>query len=192
MHNGNAARGIANGSFSTGRYSKYLPPALLDAYQRSQTDNELLAVREDIALLDTLLIGNLSKLDSGESGQAWTLMRKGVDGLELAIDKQDYAGCLKAIRDMRDVIDARVAHYATEEEIRSKLEQRRKLVETERKRLVDMQQMVTAEQAMLLVSGLLDAVRTNVTDRDTLTRIQAEFIRLTRFTSQQRVRDTTE
>lgn len=57
-------------------------------------------------------------------------------------------------------------------------EQRRKLVETERKRLVDMQQMITSEQAATLVAALTDAVRRHVDDPDTLAAIATEFDRL--------------
>lgn len=186
-HGGATPTGIAAPSFKHGRYSKHLPENLIAAYQHANNDHELLGVREDIALLDTLLMDNLTKLDSGESGAAWTLMRKAVDALELAIHKEDYGTVLKTTRDMRDVIDQRIAHYATEQEIRDKLEQRRKLVESERKRMIDMEQVMTAEQAMILVSGLLDAIRRNVQDRAILTAIQAEFIRLTTLGNHQRI-----
>lgn len=63
----------------------------------------------------------------------------------------------------------------TWEAITELTEQRRKLVETERKRLVDMQQMITAEQAAVLVAALTDAVRRHVHDADTLAKISAEF-----------------
>lgn len=54
------------------------------------------------------------------------------------------------------------------------IEQRRRLVETERKRLVDMQQMITTEQAMLLVGALIGIIKARVHDRDTLAAIQSD------------------
>lgn len=63
-------------------------------------------------------------------------------------------------------------------EIVSLIEQRRKLVETERKRLVEMQQMITAEQAAVLIAALTDAVRRHVDDPDALAAIASEFDRL--------------
>ena len=62
-------------------------------------------------------------------------------------------------------------------------EQRRKLVETERKRLVDMQQMITAEQAAVLIAALTDAVRRHVHDPDILAAISREFDRITHRTA---------
>lgn len=55
------------------------------------------------------------------------------------------------------------------------VEQRRKLVESERKRMLQLQQMITAEEAMVLVAQVLDAVRRHVLDRDTLAAIGREF-----------------
>lgn len=52
----------------------------------------------------------------------------------------------------------------TWKEIRAVVHDRRALVETERRRLIDMQQMITGEQAMLLVARLYDSVNRHVRD----------------------------
>jgi len=49
-------------------------------------------------------------------------------------------------------------------EIRAVIHDRRSLVESERKRLVEMQQMITGEQAMLLITRLYDVVNRHVRD----------------------------
>lgn len=41
-------------------------------------------------------------------------------------------------------------------------------MESERKRLVEMQQVITAEQAMTFLGAVVAAIRRYVTDRDTL------------------------
>lgn len=179
MHGGKSLAGIASPTFKTGRWSKHLPQGLLDAHNDIQNDPEIMSVRQDIQLLDALLVMNLKKLDTNESGEAWNIMRKAVDLAEMSYNREDMGGMQKAFRDMRDVIDVRVAHYATEEEIRSKLDQRRKMVETEKKLMLQDERAITAERAMLLVSALLDSVRRHVIDPSTLSAVQADFIRLT-------------
>ena len=63
-------------------------------------------------------------------------------------------------------------------EIGTQLEGLRRLSESESKRLVAMQQMITAEQAMILLSAVVDVVRQNVSDRGVLAAISAGIGRL--------------
>ena len=52
MHGGKSLGGIASPNFKHGGYSKFLPVRLGDNYQEAMADPELLALRDDIALLD--------------------------------------------------------------------------------------------------------------------------------------------
>lgn len=186
-HGGKTPKGVASPNYQTGRYSKYLPARLLERYEESAADGELLALREEIALLDSRLADLLKRVDSGEAGQAWKDAKAAHRKLTLALQTKDTQGMLTAVSELEAAIGKGHGDYLAWNEIQTTLDQRRRLVESERKRLVDMQQMVTSEQAMLLVTALLDAVRKNVHDRDTLTAVQAEFIRLTTQSDRQRL-----
>jgi hypothetical protein len=59
------------------------------------------------------------------------------------------------------------------------LDARRKLVESVRKRLVQLSQMITAEQAMILVTAVISLVKDNVDDQRALARISDGLRRLT-------------
>lgn len=179
IHGGKTPVGIASPAFKHGRLSKHLPTELLAAYQDSQDDPDLLSVRQEIMLMDAMLVSNLKKLDSNESGAAWAAIRKSVEHLQKAFANENYGECLIMMHAMMDVIDARLLHYATESEIRSKIDQRRKLVETEQKILYSETRSLTAEQAMLMVSALLSSIKQNVKDANVLNAIQSEFIRIT-------------
>lgn len=93
---------------------------------------------------------------------------------------------LLALRDEIAITDARIQELLEPEDasavdwpaVQESIEQRRKLVETERKRLVDLQQMMTAEQAMTLLAAVEAVVRKHVDDRDTLANIAADIARL--------------
>lgn len=159
--------------------SRHIPQALVQAYDEAREDTELLAIRDDIAVTEVLLQSALSRLESRESGKAWGLIKKSVDGLQKAFANENYGECMVVVQAMRDVIDENVAHFAAEQEVRDNFELMLKLKQGERKRLTDMQQMVTSERATMLISALLDAVRRNVNDSGTLNAIQSEFIRLT-------------
>lgn len=174
-HGGRTPRGAASPHTKTGRYSKDLPTKLAALYAAGESDDTLLSLREDIRLSDAMLRANFAKLDTGESGAAWLLMRKGVDAFKFALDKEDYAGLNKAIREMRDVIDQKVAHHAAEDEIRTGLEQRRKLIETEQKLTLQGEQAISVERLMLFVGAIAGIIRSNVHDAPTLSKIQGEI-----------------
>ncbi len=177
-HGGATPRGLASVHTRTGRWSKDLPTRLSALYEETAADPELLSLRQDIRLIDALIMDNMSRLESGESADAWVVMRKSVDGLTDALNAEDYAKMQKALRDMRDVIDARVLHYATEAEIRSKLEQRRKLVETEQKILTAGEQAISVEKALLLIGAIAGVLRSHIHDPSVLSSIQTDISRL--------------
>lgn len=184
IHGGGSLKGVATPAFKTGRYSKYLPQRLTERYQEAVSDDELLALRDDIALLDSRVADLLGRVDRGEAGRLWTEAKSAFRDLKSAMQGKDSTALLKAVDSLDGVLGRGLSDYAAWNEIHSLLDQRRKLVESERKRLVEMQQMVTSEQAVMLVSVLLDSVRRNVTDRNTLSTIQADFIRLVGATHQ--------
>jgi hypothetical protein len=187
IHGGKTPVGIASPHTTSGRWSKHLPQGLIAAHDDLKDDPEIMSIRQDIRLLDTLLIANLKKLDSNESGEAWQLILKAIDAAEYAYDDDNLAGMSKAFKGMRDIVQQRIAHYATEEEIRSKLEQRRRMVETEKKLMLQDERAISVEKAMLLISVLLDSVKRNVSDGATLSAIQADFIQATARPDSERI-----
>jgi len=183
-HGGKTPKGLASANFKTGRYSKHLPTGLLDAYQDTVNDPELLSVRGDIHLIDVLLLSKLKNLDTGESAQHWIAIVKHIIEARKALRSEDYGELAKRLDEMEALADQRRLHYATEQEIVVQVEQRRKLVETEQGMSLKKERAITAEQAMLLVSAMLDSVKRNVIDPTALTAIQADFIQFVGGTRQ--------
>lgn len=179
VHGGATPRGIASPHYKTGKYSKVLPKRLAARYHAAIDDPALLELREDIGLLDARLADLLSRVDTGESGALWRSLLEARIDLLAAKRADDKLGQVEAINRMVDLIGQGHADYRAWAEVGSVLEQRRRLVESERKRTIEMQQTMTSEQAMLLMGALLQAVKANVADRAALSAIQNEFIRLT-------------
>lgn len=175
MHGGKTPHGIASPHFKHGKYSKYMPARLLEQYGQSQTDSELLAAREDIALVDARIADVLGRVDTGESGHLWREVRSAYKILVQAMRSQDTEAMSMALRELDQLINRGNTDYAAWNEVLRLLDQRRRLVESERKRLVDMQQMITAERAMTLVALVVEAIRKNVTDRQTLAAIERDL-----------------
>ena len=92
--------------------------------------------------------------------------------------RDDGAAAASALREMEHLVDLGVADYRAWAELLATIEMRRRLADTERRRLEAMQQMITTERAMLLVAALVDAVRRHVDDKRVLDAIGREVERI--------------
>lgn len=178
FHGGKSLGGIASPTFKTGRYSKYLPTRLLERYQASADDPELLALRHDIALVDARLADVLARVDTVESGALWKRLQATHAALVLAQAKDNAQELTTGLSELGLLIGRGLGDWATWEEIGRLVEQRRRLVESETKRLVAGHQVLRLDEANLLILALAQAVRNHVADHGTLNAINAEFARL--------------
>jgi hypothetical protein len=125
MHGGKTPRGLAASGWKHGRHSKALPRDLVDAYERARSDPELIALQDELALVDARMTAVLGRLRTGDAGAVWG-------------------------------------------EVYELIELRRRLADTERKRLEQLQVMITAEQAMAFVGAVASSVKRHVRDRAVL------------------------
>jgi len=171
VHGGMTPRGMASPHYKTGRYSKFLPARMAGRYEEARADGELLALREDISLVDARLADLLGRVDTGESGALWNSLQAA--RLELLACKQasDIKGQMSALNLMMELISQGHADYRAWGEVAAVLDQRRRLVESERKRLVEMQQMISSERMMVLLGAVVGVIQEHVTDRTILSGI---------------------
>lgn len=177
-HGGKSLAGIASPRLSGGAYSKYvLPPRLRERYDAALDDPALLEQRREIALTDARIGDLLARVDTGESGAIWGALAAAK--AELLASAGDTAKSQTAMGTILSLISKGHADHQAWRELGAALEQRRRLVESERRRLVEMSALMSAEQAMLLMNALLMAVKANVSDRAALSAIQSTFLELT-------------
>lgn len=172
IHGGKSLSGIASKSLKHGRHSKYLPGGLLERYQQALSDDDLLNLKHEVALVDTRIAELLEQIEPGDLGVRWLELKEHFETLQTATQKQDLGAGRAAFEQIGLLIHGGATDYQSWAQISNLLEQRRKLVDTERRRLVDMQQMITSEQALLLVTALSGIVREEVGDSHVLARIQ--------------------
>lgn len=178
MHGGKTPVGTAASQFKTGRYSKYLPARLAGRYQESQADTKLLELREEVSLVDSRLADLLSRVDTNEAGYWWKELQRIHREYHEAVKKSDIAAMSKSLAELWHIIQSGVSDYAAWNEVYGVLEQRRKLVESERKREVEMHQTITAERAMLLIGALTGIIQSHVTDNGIRAAIAADVRKL--------------
>lgn len=176
VHGGLTPGGLASTHFKHGKYSKYLPDRLAARYQEAIEDNELLTLKNEVHLIDTRLTEILDNVQSDDTKTLWLDLQSTWDKYRNAINDEIRTNQLNNIEEL---IEKGSKVYHQWNEIYNVLEQRRKLVESERKRYLEMQQMITADRAMLLVSSLLGIIKEHVSDRNILTAIATDIRKLT-------------
>lgn len=179
MHNGHAAKGVANPAFKTGKYSKYMPARLLDRYHDAVADPALLELDHEIALVDARVADLLTRVDTGDAAKNWKQAREINDTIQEALLNENYGAVAVACTMLDRLIQPALNDYEAWNQLSALLDQRRKLVESQRKRMIEQQQFVTVEQALLLVTAMVDSVKRNVKDRDALQAISMDVAKLT-------------
>lgn len=189
MHGGRAPTGPANGNYKHGRYSQHLPPALQARYDAAEADPDLISLRADLALQHVRMGEVIERLATGESGELWQALGRHMIALRVAERdanretdeaKRDALGLdrERAIDAMESLIREALDNERVWRDIEGQQEHKRKLVESEQKRLKDLQQMITAEQALLRDNLIFEVIKRHVTDRAALALIGADIRQL--------------
>lgn len=178
FHGGTVKAGPLSVNYKHGRYSKALPKRLAQRYEEAEQDPELLSLRSELSLIDTRLHDVLQRVDSGDSGRLWRAFKDEVEAQEKNVND----GFPISFGKLKSLLTQGRNDWMAWNEIITMIDNRRKLALAEAKRLETMQQMITAGEAMNYAAQLLESVRRNIDDPETLNRIQNDFARISQFT----------
>jgi hypothetical protein len=178
MHGGRSLVGIASPAFRHGRYSRALPGGLAERYLESLADPELLSLRSEIALVDSRVTELLGRVGSGESGPAWRKLSDTWGAMVRARAAGEVGLARYHLLQLEGLITDGRADHAAWAEVYAALEQRRRLTESEWRRLVALRQVLTVEQAAVLVAAVADSVRRHVRDVEALRGVSEDLARL--------------
>lgn len=170
--------GRAHPNYKDGSRSKYsagLPSRMLESYERALSDGKMLQLRDEVALLDARLQDLLTRVDSGESGRLWERLATAHTEFSKARSTGKVDEMQEKLAEMEALIAAGRRDTEAWREVHTTLDLRRKLVESERKRILEAQQAVTAEQLTDFMGILLDVIGSEVTDPAMLSRVSARL-----------------
>ena len=165
------SRGAAHHNYKEGKFSKYLPKRLLEAYDQSRNDPDILSLNDDISLTEARVADVLQRVDSNESGAMWDELSKTAKEIKLARRSGDVELVETLFDDLLKLIQTGKADRENWREIGDLLERKRKLSESQLKLLVTKQEFISRQQAVALVGNLVEVVKTHVTDSLTKRRI---------------------
>ena len=182
FHGGTAKRGIDHPAIQNavsktpGGHSKYLDVRLGDRYMTFLNDPELLSLRDNVALYKTRLTQLMQRIDTGDSKRLWQDANNALKEYEDAQRDPDQAMAVvrmkRAIQELKRVIRAGMQDYAIWDEIFKTGENLRKTAESEHKRGVEMGALITAQQALAIVTAIMAVVAKNVTDEKAMADIR--------------------
>lgn len=178
-HGGRVPVGPANPSWKGGRHSA-MPARLRERYIESMDDDELLSIRRDLALIEARIGDVLERVDFGEAGKHWSRAQNTFVAFKDAVDRGDSETMRIHLNTLERVLAKGTSDYAAWEGIIGLIEQRRKLTETEMRRLEKMQQFVTAEQVSNLMVSIAEASKRIIQDPKILNEFTAELASLLR------------
>ena len=159
-----------------GRYSKITPPHMTEAYETAMKDEQLLSIREEIALYNAMIVerwGRLGKLEA--ASKLWADLKVIWGNLE----KARAAGDTDAMLTLLNQVGKRIRDGSEVGQLFSEVDKlclsKGKLTKWEFQRLRDMRQLVTQERVTALVVSLCSSVRDNVSSSDELRQIAYDF-----------------
>lgn len=178
MHSGKPAKGMKSGTFKHGRYSKCLPTRMLAQFEASLKDRELLHLNRDIAVIDARISEQMTRVEVGEAGYVWDALVKADAELIKATARRDTGEMQRWMNETHRLIAQGSTDIQAWRDIHSLLEQRRRFVESETKRQLQLSAGVTLEQVGTYFHALTAAVK-DVASREQLAEIQEKFSKLT-------------
>lgn len=164
-HGGPTPKGVASPNWKHGRYSKYLPTRYLDRYMEGVNDPELNSLKQEAAVTIVRMSELFQRIDSGESGHLYRQMKKEKVQFQKASKEKRLDAAKEHLEEILRLIDHGLGDWAIWDEIRATMEQHRKLVESERKRLVEMHQLITMDEGLALIRFIEGLIKEHVSDK---------------------------
>lgn len=179
VHGGGAAkanRGVNSPTWKHGRYSKYVPSRLLELYEKSIADPELIALRDEVGLLQARNQELLLELSgTGDSSHRWRELARLVIQLKEHAKVGDDGAMALDIVELSSMVKNGKRHWAIWREIYNTTELLGRTNEREQKRLERLGMMMKRDDVLALFSWFVDMVRSHVTDEPTLAAIESEL-----------------
>jgi hypothetical protein len=180
-HGERAARGTAHYAYRGKGRSKYLPLSIQQIYDQLRSDDELLSLEHDVAMIDVrqaMLMMSLT--EGGNPAQKWKDVRERWEWLWQAVARGDHDAVTKHREEIARVISVADHEYNTWAEYITNAEARRKMVETETKIQERKGLVLGANRVMAVAQALLMAIDEEVNDQQVRSSIGERFIRIIR------------
>ena len=164
LHGGKSLKGPASATYQGKGFSKYFPSKKLgDIFARSFEDPEL-----------TRLVELIQSLSSEQNGSLWTQLRS--KHRELKRSKPTSTKAANLFKEIGELVERGSNDSLIWNEIAKQIDLRRRLLDSETKRIHVAHQVMTAEEVRMLIDAVANLIRDHVKDRQTLQKISEGLI----------------
>ena len=122
-------------------------------------DEILLSLKGDVALFTMRIHQLLKRLGNGESRLVWRKLRLAFESLQSASTRRDAGGIESSVKEIGRLVALGNESEGAYDELFDMVDRRARLVGQEWKRLMEMRQLLTVEEALGLVMAVIDVVR---------------------------------
>ena len=179
IHGGASLKGPDAGTAVTLEYSKYLPTEAEARYLALREDPEMLRLKREIALIGTRLLEVVERLKQlPEHPVVWSWLKAAAKSLRVAWKADDVVEGARYLNNMESILEHGAEDWRIWKEIRALVQDRRVLVESERKRAVEASQILTNEQAYTLHAAIREIVLSEIQDPESRKRVADRFRKL--------------
>jgi hypothetical protein len=176
LHGGKSLAGAEHPNFVHGKYSIALKGSrLLDHFTAARNDPTLISLRDDVALMQARTTELLERLSAGDGGGSVKDIGKWFLEFKAAHAARDAKGQIESLTHLDAAIDAATRTEALWDDIKDTVDRKRALSAAEVQRAFKAHQVMTANQAGVLVGLIVESIRRNVTDPEALKRIAGDI-----------------
>lgn len=164
LHGGRAVRGVEHPRFRTGETSRYFPRGNLAAlYNEAYDRGSYTELREEIALATGMINQVLSGREES-AGQIFRRLQKEAQGIHRANAAGNQRQAAEHLNELMRLIACGATAEMQRAEVVSLMEQRRKLVDSEGRRLERERQMLTLQQVMMRDQIFMEVLKELLSD----------------------------
>lgn len=161
-HGGKSLKGMAHPNAKTLPRSQFLPQRLVPDYETAFSDTDLLSLNRDMALVEARIVELYKKLDTGEHGGIWKDLKECQDELEGAVRNANPQEIMACTKRHRQIMERGWNERFVWRDITDMIDRRQRLVESERKRMQELNQMISSKHLLVIASRVVESFRKSV------------------------------
>jgi len=140
-----------------------LPQRMWSTFDAAMEDRHLLILRTDLAQLETRMEDLVQIADTPECGYVWKALETAVNNYQRAVARQEHGVIELELNKVFELVEKGNVHHSAHAEIERLTTQRMKLVESERRRMLETHQMISVERVLglmekvaIVIDGIVD------------------------------------
>lgn len=180
-HRGAVPVGVNAPAFKHGRFSKYMPAQVAERFQEALHDPDLADYMRDVALIDSFIVDKLQQLEKGPAPlETIRKCREIFNAINtvLTTPNSNIDRIPTLVQEGIAITNPALRRALVVEEIESKIERRRRLLDSKNNAEYKTANIVTVAELLVFMNRVIDLVQTTVNDEKERYALLADIQRL--------------